>query len=117
MTLRLPLLAQTQVRKAINMANKGQLSGAGRTKGVVSNAHNPEVLLIRVGHWLWKWEKQANARYQPKEARIFGLAWVSVIEAKERYRVPLRESRIKNNETFRVKAAARLAEKRASKSS
>jgi hypothetical protein len=86
-----------------------------RTNWVVTHQNEPEVLLIRVGHHLWAWAKSASMRYQKEESRIFEMAWVSVIEAKAAFRKPMQESRIKNNEAFRVKAAARLAEKRSAK--
>lgn len=101
----------------LNASAEGQVhmgfSGLGRTKWVVSHQDSLEMLLIRTAHHLWKWEKLAARRREGQLEKIYGLAWVSVIEAKEAFRKPRRESRIRNLEAFRVKAAERVARAKA----
>ena len=54
-----------------------------------SHSNDPEILLIRIGHWLWKWHKAARG-IDPAEAKVNLAACESVWAAKETYRAPLR---------------------------
>lgn len=83
------------------------------TKWFVSHQDNPEMLLIRTGHHLWTWAKGAKRNKKPAEGLVYEAAWIAVIEAKERFRAPVRAERGKRIEAFMVRRAAQVAKRRA----
>ena len=68
------------------------------TPPMVSNSHNLEVLLIRIGHHIWKWYKQAVKNNEVKEKEVLEEALYAVWEVKRQYRQPFLERNAKNRE-------------------
>jgi hypothetical protein len=61
-----------------------------------SHRNDPEVLLIRVSHWLWKWWRASRRQDRSLEAAIEAMAAV-----KEAYRAPVRASRAERDDRLR----------------
>lgn len=72
-----------------------------------THSGNPEVLLIRVGHFLWKEYKQLTRNKNFAGASIYLASCEAVWAAKEAYRVPLRARTENNQEAFRERTRAR----------
>jgi hypothetical protein len=58
--------------------------------------NDPEVLLIRVSHWLWKWWRASYRQDRSLEAAIEAMAAV-----REAYRAPVRASRAERDDRLR----------------
>lgn len=63
---------------------------------VTSHVNNPEVLLIRISHWLWKWYRESN------RPRYLDLAIQDMARVKEEYRAPRRVNRLAQSERMRA---------------
>ena len=69
--------------------------GVCHAPSVVSHPNDPEVLLIRISHWLWKWYR---AEGRPK---YLSSSIDSMVAVKDAYREPMRRSREAAGERFR----------------
>jgi len=78
-----------------------------KEKSTVSHGDNLELLLIRVGHWLWKQRKELG--------EVWEEACQSVWTAKAEYRKPKQASRDERRMATSARISARTASKRASR--
>jgi hypothetical protein len=70
-----------------------------------SHSNNPEVLLIRVSHWLWKWWRAGSRKDKSLEMAIEAMAAV-----KEEFRAPMRA--VQAQRVDRLRRIHRLRERK-----
>jgi hypothetical protein len=74
----------------------------------VTHKDDWDILLVRIGHHLWREWKQSVDSKQVVDSCVLHAAMMEVWEAKERYRTPLKAAREANH----AAAGARLKERR-----
>lgn len=77
-------------KSEVNQNNVILVAGAGQNQSFTTHKGDWDTLLVRVGHWLWKWRKQAHKNHQHSEVRVLDKALEDVWEAKRAYRQPIR---------------------------
>ena len=78
------------------MPRKGHSRKPGTT--IVAHSDNPEVLLIRVGHFLWRQRQQAIKNHDDRLGNEYLKCCQVVWAAKEAYRAPQRERNEQNRQ-------------------
>ena len=75
-----------------------------------NHSNDPEVLLIRVSHWLWKWWRAGSKRDKSLETAIEAMAAV-----KEEFREPMRA--VQAQRVDRLRRIHRLRERKSDQKS